>query len=445
MFLRRFLGPIRRVIYNTYDNLLYKQWQVRIPKEDVLLSFEFMPKISIVVPTYNTDISFFDVLIDSVKEQTYTNWELVFVDDKSPDETIRKRIIYYAKQDERIIYRFLGENQHIAGATNEGVKISTGEFIGLLDHDDVLKKNALYEVVKALNINNRLDFIYTDEDKIVGKRHIQPFLKPGSNRELLHSVNYITHFSVIRRKVLMQLGGENGEYNGAQDWELFLRVLRTIPAQNVYHIPKILYSWRIHELSTSKDMGAKPYVIEAQKKAIEQDIQNTSEDTYSVSLNQRYPGQWKVTYLGDPGASIGIVSDAGAISDELTKASKYIAIVKGNVTPAVEKSIECLVSEAARSDVGVIVTGGDRVVRRNLVSLLGRDRAAFVSSLSQISISKHIYRTTRYTLPEIMDYDIAVVESSKVDTDVSDIRSLGNRLSKKGLHSLFIPYQDTIL
>jgi glycosyltransferase involved in cell wall biosynthesis len=233
--------------------------------------FKYRPLISIIVPTYNTKHQFFVEMVESVLAQTYDNWQLVIVDDASPNEAVRKLAEKYAAADQRIVCKFLKKNHHIAGATNEGFKVATGEFVSLLDHDDILFPNALYEIVKALNHNKKLDFIYTDEDKVSfdGRRHRDAFLKPDWNPSLLMSINYITHFTTIRKSLVDKIGGEDGNYNGAQDWDLFLRATEATTADKIFHIPKVLYSWRVHDESTAKSFSAKSYVVDSQRRLLE--------------------------------------------------------------------------------------------------------------------------------------------------------------------------------
>ena len=256
----------------------------------------YKPLISILLPTYNTDPRFLRDCLDSVVGQVYENWELCIVDDCSSDERVRSIIEEYAKNDPRISCRFLATNKHIAGATNEAAKLASGEFLALFDHDDLLWPTALLEVAKALNIDKNLDFIYTDEDKITEdtNHHLGPFFKPDVNRELLRSVNYVTHFSVVRESLFKRIGGLRSEYNGAQDWDLFLRIFRT--TDKIHHISKVLYSWRIHDLSTAKNTDTKPYVVEAQKRAIEDDLKQRGVDGAVVSRDAKHKGYWKVAY-----------------------------------------------------------------------------------------------------------------------------------------------------
>ena len=272
--------------------------------------FKYKPLISIVVPTYNTPKKFFNEMIESVLSQTYDNWELIIIDDASPDDETRSLINSYTEIDSRIKSKFLKKNLHIAGATNEGIKIARGEFVSLFDHDDILWPNALFEIVKALNKNKKLNFIYTDEDKIDGENrylHKDPFFKPDWNHDLLRSVNYITHFTTIRKSILDKFGYEDGKYNGAQDWELFLRITRNIDDATIHHVETIAYSWRVHDQSTAKNLEVKPYVFEAQKKAIEDDLIARGVKGAKV-IRDKKTNYWTVEYpvINEPLVSIVI-------------------------------------------------------------------------------------------------------------------------------------------
>lgn len=288
------------------------------------LRFSYRPLISIVVPVYNPDHAFLKECIESVVSQAYTNWELCMVDDASTDTAIKKIIREYAKHDSRIKLKVSKENQHIAEATNKAVAMASGEYIALLDHDDILWPNALYEVVRALNDDRSIDFLYTDEDKITGNRkeHTGPFFKPDWSPDFLHSVNYITHFSVIRKEIYEQVGGERSLCNGAQDWDLFLRIARR--TQKIYHIPKVLYSWRIHEQSTAMHTKTKPYVIDAQKRAIEDDLVAQGHgDAYAVQ-DATHSEYWRTIHplKGEP--LISIIIPAKGRCDDLKRCIKSI-------------------------------------------------------------------------------------------------------------------------
>ena len=165
--------------------------------------FTMQPLISVIMPTYNTDLKMLDEAIKSVQLQVYSNWELIIVDDCSPNQTVRESISNYVARDNRIKSIFLSENHHIAGATNQGFKIAQGDYIALFDHDDYLYPNALYENVKAINQYPKIKFLYSDEDKIdeLGNRHFDAYLKPDFNFDFLRCMNIITHFVLVKKEL----------------------------------------------------------------------------------------------------------------------------------------------------------------------------------------------------------------------------------------------------
>lgn len=275
----------------------YNTWvSQNFEAESCPADLSYKPLISVIVPTYNTDPEYFGAMVRSVISQTYDNWELILVDDFSPNSQTRELIRAAAKKDLRIRYKFLKSNHRIAAATNEGIKMARGEFVSLFDHDDILWPSALCEIAKALNVNKELNLIYTDEDKIMDGKHTDPLIKPDWNDELLRNANYITHFTTIRKSVLDKFGYEDSVYDGAQDWELFLRITRRVDPATIYHIAKVLYSWRIHDDSTAKSLSAKPYVIRAQQKALVDDLLARGYEltNFTVLQHPKYTGQWIV-------------------------------------------------------------------------------------------------------------------------------------------------------
>ena len=214
-------------------------------KEDKAKAFPYRPKVSVLVPVYNTEEKWLRLCIESVLNQVYDNWELCIADGGSTKNHVRKVLEEYAQHDSRIKVKFLAENRGIAGNSNEALALAAGEFVGFLDHDDELSLSALYEVVKLLNENQDIDFIYSDEDKISTKGwRFYPHFKPDWSPDTLRSCNYITHFAVIRRKIVDDVGGFRTGYEGSQDYDLFLRITKR--TQRIAHIPKVLYHWRSH-------------------------------------------------------------------------------------------------------------------------------------------------------------------------------------------------------
>lgn len=231
--------------------------------------FSYCPKMSIIVPVYNTPLNFLDEMIQSVQDQTYSNWELCLANGSGANRELNEALKHYADSDARIKIVILEENKGIAGNTNEALKLATGEFIALLDHDDLLAPNAMYECVKVLNRNPEVDVLYSDEDKVDmdGKRHFEPNFKPDFNIDLLCSVNYICHLFVVKKILVDQFGGFTSKYDGAQDYDFIFR--STEIANKIHHIPKVLYHWRAHMDSTAENPESKLYAFKAGVTAIE--------------------------------------------------------------------------------------------------------------------------------------------------------------------------------
>lgn len=228
---------------------------------------QYRPLISVLVPAYRSDPRWLREAIDSVRAQVYEHWELCVVDDGSARRDLRKLLRRYRRGDQRIRIRVLRTNQGIAGASNEALAMSRGDFVALLDHDDILQPDALFEVVKLLNERRDLDYIYTDEDKLdLDGRRLDPLFKPDWSPDLLLSLNYVTHLSVFRREVLDQVGGFRRGFEGSQDYDLVLRA--TELTDRIAHVPKPLYSWRTVPGSAAGSDEAKPYAYEAAKRAL---------------------------------------------------------------------------------------------------------------------------------------------------------------------------------
>ena len=233
------------------------------------LDLFYRPKISVIVPVYNTERNMLVSMLNSVLSQTYDNWELCIVDGNSDVPYIKNVLLEYAGKDTRIKVSFLERNYNIAGNSNRALELATGEFITFLDHDDELAPFALYEVVRVLNESQEIDVIYSDEDKInpSGKR-CAPFFKPDWSPDLLLSVNYICHLLVIRKSLVDKVGGFREGYDGAQDYDLVLRCISK--TSNIAHIPKIIYHWRMHADSTAQNIYSKDYAHESGKKALKE-------------------------------------------------------------------------------------------------------------------------------------------------------------------------------
>ncbi len=229
-------------------------------------TFENRPMVSFITPVFNPPAAVLADTIESVLAQVYPNWELCLVDG-GDDPRVRALLQDYSQRDDRIRVSILGENLGISGNSNAALHMARGEFIAILDHDDVLASDMLFEVVRRLNEKPETDVIYFDEDKLSadGSRRKDPFFKPGWSPEMLLSANYLTH-AVYRRALLEEVGPFDPQTDGAQDWDLALRVAERTGA--VEHIPRILYHWRQIGGSTAGEFRAKDWVFETQKKTV---------------------------------------------------------------------------------------------------------------------------------------------------------------------------------
>jgi glycosyltransferase involved in cell wall biosynthesis len=296
--LRFLIAPLKRA-YTTYKNLMpdnhYHDWASQ-NEEDCFVGEKFASqrRISVVVPAYNTLEQHLKEMIYSVINQHYENWELILVNasDNKPD---RARIAECAGIDARITIVTPEKNYGIAGNTNVGIKAATGDYITFLDHDDLLHPCALHVVAATLE-EQEYGLLYSDEDKIThsGDRYFGPHCKPSWSPDLLRNVNYINHMTVIKTAYVRQVEGLRADCDGAQDYDLLLRVIDTCKPE-VRHIPRVLYHWRAANSSTAQDISNKPYIFKAGKKALQEHLDRQGIDAKAVVLEGR-PGYYKVEY-----------------------------------------------------------------------------------------------------------------------------------------------------
>ncbi len=298
------------------DKRDYHKWIRRNERRDAgeikewLAGFKLQPKISLIVPVYNVHPSWLDRCIGSVEDQYYEHWELCLYDDaSSAKETIACLKKWEGKQDPRIKIQYGNKNLHISGASNEALKMATGEFIALLDHDDELAPDALFENVKVINRQPDVDMIYSDEDKIseTGER-FAPFFKPSWSLDLILSHMYSGHLGVYRKSIVDRIDGFRTGYEGSQDYDLVLRVIEKTTEEKIVHIPKILYHWRTLAASTAISPASKNYAYEAGKKAISDYLDRQGERAL-VELTD-IKGNYKIKreIAGHPEVSIIIYS-----------------------------------------------------------------------------------------------------------------------------------------
>lgn len=272
-------------------------------------------KFSVLVPLYNTPDSFLKAMIESVQAQTYKNWELCLADGSDSEHSFVGEICKkYADGDRRIKYEKLEKNLGISENTNACIRMATGEYIALFDHDDLLHPSALYEVMRAI-CEHGADFIYTDENTFSEEPRdaYNPHFKPDFSPDTLRSYNYICHLSAFSRELLDSVGYFRSEYDGSQDYDLILRL--TEKAKKVFHIRKILYYWRAHKNSVAQDVGAKPYTVTAAKKALAAHLERCGLN--GEVLDSSVPTTYHIKYEIDGNPLISVIIPNKDHTDDL--------------------------------------------------------------------------------------------------------------------------------
>lgn len=303
--------------------------------------FDKEPLISILTPLYNTDVDMLKCVIESVINQTYRNVELCLCDGSDDSHGIVGEICNsYARKDARIKYLKLSENGGIAANTNACAGMAEGEYLALLDHDDILHPSAVYRVVKAIN-ETGADFLYTDEVTFAGKitNVLSTNLKPDYSPDTLRANNYICHFTVFSKELFNSVGGFKSQYDGSQDHDLVLRL--TDAAAKIFHIPEILYFWRAHEGSVVENISAKEYAVSAGRNAVKDFLTDKGIEA-EVSSTDVYPTIYRIKYMINDTPLISVIilnknhkEDLSRCLDSIKKSSYSdieIIIVENNST-----------------------------------------------------------------------------------------------------------------
>lgn len=276
--------------------LSLSQWQ---HLRATALAWRSAPRISLVTPVYNTDPTWLQDCIYSVKTQAYPHWQLCLVDDGSTRAETRACLAAMCADEPRILLQWFDQNQGICAATNQGIALADGEYVGFLDHDDRLAPDALFHVAQALREHSGLDIVYTDRDMIspTGHRFMHLF-KPDWSPETLLSGNYLFHLLVYRRSLLQSLGGVRTDFEGSQDYDLILRAAELKPT--VHHIPRVLYHWRQHEASIALAHGVKAYTYSTGLRALQESLERRG-FTVTVSENtELWRGNYQVQFAAPP-------------------------------------------------------------------------------------------------------------------------------------------------
>lgn len=293
----RILNSQKENSYKVTDMVGYASWINKNEKPVNYKEFLYNPFISIVIPHYNTDVEWLRQCLNSLLNQSYKNFEICIADDCSTNKESLELLRQYEKKYSQIKVVYRKKNGNISQATNSAIEIAQGDFIGFMDSDDVLSHDALYWIVNALNNDKNLDVIYTDEDKLdFNGTRCYPNFKPDFSPDPLLVINYICHFTVIRKEIMVKSGTLKSKYDGAQDHEYLLRV--TEKTKKIHHIPRILYHWRMIPGSTSVVESEKPYVLEARKKVIEDTIKRRNLKA-TLSFSDMVPNYFNILFAND--------------------------------------------------------------------------------------------------------------------------------------------------
>jgi glycosyltransferase involved in cell wall biosynthesis len=285
---RNYLEWVRR--YDTPDAAAMEVMRQQVA------ALKTLPRVSVVMPTYNANLVWLGEAIQSVKDQLYPHWELCIADDASTDSAVRPFLEQLAAEDARIKLVFRSTNGHISAATNSALDEATGDWITFLDHDDLLPPHALFYMVRSIEANPDARMLYSDEDKLDEKgRRFDPYFKCDWNPDLFYSHNLVTHLAFYRKDLIAQTGGLREAYAGAQDYDLVLRAIEHITPGQIVHVPFILYHWRAHAGSTATaDLNIKPYAMLAGERALNDHFKRIGVRARAQFVGHGYRARYKL-------------------------------------------------------------------------------------------------------------------------------------------------------
>lgn len=412
--------------------------------------FAYEPKISILIPMYNTPVKFFRELIECVQAQTYSNWELCLADGTGKETESSAYAVECSRLDKRIVYKMLDSNDGISENTNRALEMATGEFIALMDHDDIITEDALYYLVKAVNDNPDADSVYSDEDKMDmdGNKYFEPNFKPDFNIDLLRNCNYICHMFMTRTRIAKEIGGFRKAFDGAQDFDFIFRCIEK--SRFVAHVPRVIYHWRCHINSTAAVPESKMYAYNAGVNSIKEHFERTG-----IKMTARMGasfGYYRNDYIitGQPLVSVIIYGDpvrinvckktileqlsydnveaitcedtAKAINEAVAKSTgKYLLMLDTRITNVTADTIELLLGYVQRDDVVLACA-----------KTIGRDERVYHSFLV-MGIQKsfgYAFRqleqdTTGYFMRNVAPQDVSGADFTCTLIDADMFRELG--------------------
>ena len=286
-----------------------------------ITSFAYLPVISILVPVFRTNLVILRETIESVLNQSYQDWELCLVDDGSEDSQITELLTQFGRLDSRIKVAFQDKQAGISAASNRALQMATGDYVALLDHDDVLASDALFYMVDALQSSDRPDLLYSDEDHMdESGRRFAPFFKPDWSPDLILSENYVCHLMTFRRELALQVGGFRSAFDLSQDHDILLRLSRV--ANRIAHIPRVLYHWRTSLASMSRASHSEEKAFTSSRKVIEAHLIESGIPAQVES--GLYSGRWRVRYPIPPDARVSILIPTAGKTDILDRNLKAL-------------------------------------------------------------------------------------------------------------------------
>lgn len=381
---KKVVGKIFNVKNRPID---YQKWiHKHLPSSSELekqkkIDFSIKPKISIVVPLYKTPEKYLLQFVESIKEQTYSNWELCLSDGSGANSPLKHLLAQMQANEPRILVVTSDKPLNISDNTNAAINIATGDFIAFADHDDVLTPNALYECVSAINADDKIEALYSDEDKMSmdGNKYFQPHMKPDFNLDLLCTVNYICHLFVVKKQLMEKVGMLSAEYDGAQDYDFILRCLEN--TNHICHIPKILYHWRSHEDSTAENPESKLYAFEAGKRAVQSHYDRIG--VKAKVTKGEYLGLYRTKFIRDVDPLISIlipnkdhIDDLKICLESISEKSTYqnyeVIVIENN---SVEKETFEYYETLQQSDTRIHVIKYDGVFNYSMINNFGANFA----------------------------------------------------------------------
>lgn len=445
MTLKELLHSGIQFVRRQNSNYQYKKW-VReydtITEKDVQIMQELISQFtnqitfSILMPVYNPKISHLTDAIESVLNQSYRNWELCIADDCSTNPNVKTLLEEYSKKYEQIKVVFREKNGHISEASNTALNMANGDFIGLLDQDDVLARHALFMALEYINEYPNAQLLFSDEDKIKSKNHrFDPYFKAGWNPDLFYGQNLISHLGIYRRLIVEKIGGFRKGFEGSQDFDLALRVIEKISRNDIIHIPHVLYHWRYHKNSTSSSIKSKSYASDAGIKSLSSHFERTGQAAkFSVNRRNYYNIYW-------------------------SKPSDYlkISIVLLNEDPIPpSKLIDDLILKCSHLEFEIIILNTKEL---NISEHISKDaRVNYININDKNSLTTNINMAIRKTSGKILfiintkisvanlpiDHTVAQLSRSEIGVlgfRLSDsykrTRNAGFIITKKGISSLF--------